>query len=454
MVIQMIKELFVLVLMMSCISATFFEKTLTIGSENSLSTLTTTNQNGSNTHLVLYSNNSSDTQVATIYYMTSTYGLKTANYSLNGVTSVSTILGTNYVYNISSSATAAALNLDVDNWTITGPAKNATYYCANYTKVYHVEATGAKFTGNMNATSSSNLVNAVVGTKAVLTSAQITNITLSGNTTLSAIWYYNNPALTQNVYVNSVNNYLPQGQVFASSANFSVVSNMNVTYVNSTNHSISTRNGTITVIPNSDLVSYNVTSNDTYPALAYGYVVIPSAKLVQNQRVIVSDLEVAKCINASLVKVGSNSNSINTSRYNQTGSITTGMTDAAYVYKVVLASAAIGNVTINDSFNRTLYTIPVGNTTPVDNGGSSMCINSGGCTVQNLIYGGDSLWKMTAKVWTKTGTNTTKISVYEAAGMTGTFGSNLIRWGAGERLVFYATPYVNNSNVSMYYEVN
>ena len=153
-------------------------------------------------------------------------------------------------------------------------------------------------------------------------------------------------------------------------------------------------------------------------------------------------------MNASLMKSGTDVD-INSSNYTRTGSVIGGLMDAAYVYNVKLGAAVNANVTVGDS-NRTLFTIDKGNTTPTDNGASMMCLNSAGCTVRNLIYGGDYLWKMTAKILGKTGINTSVLSVFQPAG-TGTHGSGLIRWGAGERLAFYATPYLAGSNVSVYY---
>lgn len=440
----------ILALMLSLISATYLEKTLaTSATEYSFSNLTTTSQNGSNTYLLLGSNNSADTAVvATIYYMNSTYAKKTANYTLTGTTPVNTSAVTTYSYNISSTTNAvASFNIDLNNywlWTLKGTAINATRYCANYTNVFHIEATGANFTSNMNATSNSSSVNTVVDSKAVLYDANISSIALNNNTTLSVIWYYYNPALNLTGYVNTtatdITAYtLPPGEYFNSTTAFVITGEG--------------FNGTVTVSPN-DNRTYNLTANakqnsSTNPSTY----VIPSNRLVQNRRVIVSGDEVAKCRNATIASSAAQNN-ISSDRYNRTGSNITSTSDFAYVYDVRLSAGPVGNVTINDSSNINLYWIRNGNITIDNNNGSNMCINAAGCTVSNLVYSADALWKMTAKIWRKTGANTTVFSTYLPIGGQSTAGTNIIKWGAGERLVFYGTPRATNTNTTLYYEVN
>lgn len=434
--------------------AGFFEKTLNggAGTEMSLSTLVTASQAGTNTNLLFNSTNSTDTQNITVKYMTSGYLMRTYTVALTGGTQKNTSVAGALVYNITNQSVATAVKFDVSNWTLTSDGKNASLTCANYTNVYHVEGTSVSYKTNMTATGATDTSTTVVGDYAVFTAATINNITTDGNTYFSTIWYYYNPPLTITVFENSTNNYLPAGEYFASTASFVVASNLNNSWMNDSNHSQGYVNTTITVVPNSDNRSYNVTTNrTTQPAISQGYVVIPSVKLVQNKRVIVSDLEASKCVNASLMKLGSATNVINSTKYTTSGSTIATLTDAAYVYGVSLSSAAAGDVTVKDAAGRTLYTVLTGATAPVDNGGSMMCISSSGCTVTNMIYGGDALWKMSAKIWGKTGTNTTKIAVYQAAGSSN-FGAGLIKFGAGERLVFYGTPAANNTNMSMYYE--
>jgi hypothetical protein len=168
--------------------------------------------------------------------------------------------------------------------------------------------------------------------------------------------------------------------------------------------------------------------------------------------VIVSSVEVAKCMNATLLYTGAIGNvALTTSYYNATGSIIPGMSDAAYVYYVNASPALTGNMTVKDARRLQLYQIFKGNTTPIDNGGSKMCIYRNGCTVSSFVSSGDSLWKMGIKIWEKTGTNTTLFSQYQATGIS-SVGVPLIRWGAGSRLVFYGTPYISGMNTSLYYE--
>lgn len=453
MVMTMIKKIMAVFMVLCAVAfAGLVETTLAGGNatEVSLSTLATTHQTGLNTYVLLNSTNASDTQNITLNYMTSAYAQKSVTLALTGVTQFNTSGGSNYAYVIASNTTANPFNLDLNNWTLTSNGKNATVKCANYTNVYHVEGT-VSYTTDMNATSSSNLANAVVDGKARLSGVEISNFVTTKNTYFSTIWYYYNPPLTQNVYVSSSFNVLPQGEKFLSNASFTVVSNLNNSWKNNSNHSEGYVNGVITITPdNSDNRTYSVTSNETYPVLSEGYVIIPSANLVQNKRVIVSDLDASKCVNATLSKTGG-SVSFNTSLYTQSGTKTSGITDIAYLYSVKLASAATGSVTVKDASVRTLYTVPIGSTTPTDNGASMMCLNSNGCAVTSLMYGGDGLWKMSSKVYGKDGSNTTKMSVWQSAG-SGFFGVNLIRWYAGERLVFYGTPAVNNTAVSIYYE--
>ena len=344
--------------------------------------------------------------------------------------------------------------MDVDNYTLTSNGKNASLRCANYTNVYHVEGTAVKFTTNTVASSASALLDYVDADRlAHLYNMNFSNMTTVLDTYFSTIWYYYNPPLTQNVYVNSVDNVLPQGQQFLATTAFAVSgasTNLNNSWANNSNHSQGYVNGVITVRPNADLRSFNVTSNETYPVLAYGYVIIPSARLVQNQRVIVSDLEASKCVNATLKHTGLTN--VTTSYYSDTGAITAPVTDIAYLSGVKLSGAQTGEVNVSDNAGTLLYTVAAGRTIPIDNGGSQMCLNSNGCTITNLMYGGDALWKLSVRV-IGASANTTKMAVYQAAGSSVFgFGQNVIHWNAGQRLVFFGKGYVNSTNVSIYYE--
>jgi len=455
MVMKMIEDilrvfLFGVVLMTSFASADFMEKTLaTAGTATSLASGFPA-QTAGNTYLLLNSSNSSDTQNITISYLTSAKAFKTATYALNGVTQVNTSAATNYVYNITGSSSAVAINLDVDNWTITSAGKNASLRCSNYTNVYHVEATGIIFTANMNATSASNSANTVSGGKAILTSAQVNSFVTTNNTYFSTIWYLYNPALNLSVYPNSTGNVLPAGEYFASTANFTAVSNLNYTWLNASNHSEGYNTILVTVLPNSDNRTYNVTVNAT-PLLVSGYVIIPSANLVQNKRVIVSALDASKCVNATLSKAATNL-AINSSRYNQTGSIMVGTSDFAYVYGVKLSSAASGVVTVKNSTGVQIINVTAGNTVP-NFGAQKMCVVPTGCTLKTLIFGGDGMIKTTYNVSSTAGVTRTAYSGWSPAGTMSNAGSGIVKWGIGETMTVHATPYVSSTNMSIYYEV-
>jgi hypothetical protein len=167
-------------------------------------------------------------------------------------------------------------------------------------------------------------------------------------------------------------------------------------------------------------------------------------------RIVVAPFRLAYCRNATLTSNTSTSD-LTTTQYTRTGSITAAISDIAYVFWAKLSSVAIGDVTITDVAGNTLYTILAGATQPVDNGGSNMCISATGCTVKNLFYGGDALYKMTARVFAHDGTNRTAFATFQAAG-TGNYGDGIVTYSAGERVVFYGLPYTSGTNVTLNYE--
>ena len=170
-------------------------------------------------------------------------------------------------------------------------------------------------------------------------------------------------------------------------------------------------------------------------------------------RVIVAPHKLVDCTNATITNtLRAGTSDITATQYTRSGAKSNALTDIAYVTAVKLSSAAAGSVTVADNVGTVIYTVLSGATRPVDNGGSPMCISSGGCTVTNLFYGGDALWKMSALVFRHDGTNRTALSVFQAAG-TGNFGDGVIKLGTGERVVFYGLPYADNTNISINFEV-
>ena len=167
-------------------------------------------------------------------------------------------------------------------------------------------------------------------------------------------------------------------------------------------------------------------------------------------RVIVEPWRLVNCTNPTLTNNISTSD-VTTTQYTRSGNKTAAITDIAYVFGVKLSSVAEGTVTVADDDGTVIYSVLKGATRPVDNGGSKMCISATGCTVKNLFYGGDALWKMTARIFAHDGTNRTGVSVFQSAG-TGNYGDGTITFGAGERVVFYGKPYTDNTNITFNYE--
>jgi hypothetical protein len=124
------------------------------------------------------------------------------------------------------------------------------------------------------------------------------------------------------------------------------------------------------------------------------------------------------------------------------------ITDLAILYHAQLASNAVGAVTITNSSGTALFVIPIGNITAND----APVICTGRCTVTPLIYGGNYLMQFKAKITSVAGVSRDAFVSYVPAGMM-SYGDALIKFGVGERLDFYVTPYTNNTLVAMYYEV-
>lgn len=139
------------------------------------------------------------------------------------------------------------------------------------------------------------------------------------------------------------------------------------------------------------------------------------------------------------------------SSLNATISFAGGSNDVAYIYGVSVSSAAAGDITVKDATGRTIYTISTGNLTPTDNGGSYYCMNTNGCTVRNMYFGGDGNFKLTANVTSTAGVERTKLVYWIPSYYTYTYG-NILKYGFGERVTFYGTPQVNDTDVSIYYE--
>jgi len=432
----MIKQILALLVCFAMLaSATLIEKTLaTAGTEESLSTLVTTSQLGNNTYAVFISTSASDNTAKniTLNYMTSGYALKSITYALNGATAVQTT-ATNYVYDIPNAATSLPIALTMNgSTTLKSNGKNASLTCANYTNVYYVSYTVANYTCNMNATSATATGNSDDGTTATINPADMTQVVFTSNTYPTALWYYYNPALNLTGYSNTSDLVLPTGEYFSDLVPFTATPE--------------SMNGTVT-ITQIDSRTYNLTTNAT---ASTGWYVIPSNKLAQNKRVVADPTKLEKCVNATLELV--NGQTVTTTAYSRTGSKKDAVTDIAYIYGASMSSAASGNVTVNNTVG-TVLTILAGATAPVDNGGEKICLSSNQCTVNNLFYGGDATYKLTAKVFARAGTNTSALAVYQIAGM-GNWGNGIIHFKPGERLVWYAKPYTSGTNITLNYEAS
>jgi len=128
------------------------------------------------------------------------------------------------------------------------------------------------------------------------------------------------------------------------------------------------------------------------------------------------------------------------------------LADFAFVYGARLSSAAVGVVTINNASGVMILNITAGNTAP-NFGAQRMCATPSGCTLRNLIFGGDGMIKTTHNITSVSGVVRTAFAGWSPAGTMSNAGSGLIRWGMGETLSIYATPYASSTNMSIYYEV-
>ena len=127
--------------------------------------------------------------------------------------------------------------------------------------------------------------------------------------------------------------------------------------------------------------------------------------------------------------------------------------NVSYIAGVLLSAVTAGNVSVNNSAS-TIFTITSGSVVPTDNGGAPFCSTSGGCTLQNIVYGGDALFKMRFNATSAAGVSRTVYTGWAAAGQMTTAGSGIIHWSYGERLSILGTPYVNSTNMSIYFEVS
>jgi hypothetical protein len=82
-----------------------------------------------------------------------------------------------------------------------------------------------------------------------------------------------------------------------------------------------------------------------------------------------------------------------------------------------------------------------------------MCVVPTGCTLKTLIFGGDGMIKTTYNVSSTAGVTRTAYSGWSPTGTMSNAGAGLVKWGIGETLTVYATPYVSSTNMSIYYEV-
>jgi len=531
-------------LMMAVLSAAYFEATMIESGENALSTFSSIAQNGTNTYANFSSLSATDTQELTIEYMTNDSKVRAITYNLTGTTVVSTA-GSNYQYVISN-ITNKPISIEISgsqlaNFSSKGlndTSSNASQICTNYTNVYRVDYLLANYTSNMNRTSASALSNSDDGTIATLYSTELTNITFANKTVPTALWYKKTPLLNLSGTVNSTNLVLPSTHNFLSTTAFTISikglpgtvtvtpNNNTRTYNLSSNNTLATEvalnntalavttggntsilyttiqpnmklstinatltivgeiNGTGTVVKMGSTTLGNLTANTTIfnvsqallsasstltysgvvngtnittATLVYrnmsnsGWYVIPQANFAQEGRIMVAVADLAKCPNATLfMKTGVN---LTTTNYTKTGSDKDTYLDLNYIYNAKLASAAAGNVSITNKFGETVLSIPLGNTTPINNGGSFFCTKSTGCKLNRVIYGGNDSFKMSFKKVSPANVSSTVYTAWTPAATMAEWGSTIVRWAMGERLDLYATPKTNNTVVSIYYEV-
>ena len=127
--------------------------------------------------------------------------------------------------------------------------------CSNYTNVYRVAGTSLAYTTDGSVSSTSSTKNTDDGTTAQVYDYSGENIYLYNNTYFTTVWYYSTSALNiTGGIVNSTNHVLPAGTDFLSTTAFTVTTSLP---------------GTVTVTPNNNTRSYNLTSNDTLGTESY-----------------------------------------------------------------------------------------------------------------------------------------------------------------------------------------
>lgn len=155
------------------------------------------------------------------------------------------------------------------------------------------------------------------------------------------------------------------------------------------------------------------------------------------------------CSGASLLSDNSTTNYITTTNYVRSGTKLQA-TDIAYITDIGASSTTTGNITINTSADATYTVIPANSTTPTNNGGNVYCDKPDTCRLTNFLYSADELTKFAIKVRDKYNTTTDTFSAFVAKG-TILQGLDFVTYEPGERLEFYSTPYVNVTNMSLYY---
>jgi len=180
-----------------------------------------------------------------------------------------------------------------------------------------------------------------------------------------------------------------------------------------------------------------------------GWYAIPSNRLVQNMRVVADVTKLSYCRNASLTSASATNNVV-TNKFTKQTTKLSGKGDFAYIYDAALSSAAIGVVSIRSNANVLLYNITAGNTKPAYNG--ELCTIPNGCTLKNVIYGGDTNQRFWANVTSIAGVNRVIYSAFNLGYTTNQYQIPM-KWGIGERLQILSRSATAGGNVSIYYEV-
>ena len=138
---------------------------------------------------------------------------------------------------------------------------------------------------------------------------------------------------------------------------------------------------------------------------------------------------------------------ITVSNYTRSGTYNN-LSDFQIITNIKYNGTAAGNIVVNTSTVAVLYKINAGQSSPLNS--FAYCTNPNGCSVAYMAYSSDALFKLRAKITNSAGSRVA-MSIYNPAGANNVMFP--ISWRYLEMLEFYATPYVNNTNASLMYEV-